>query len=135
MSMTIGALAEAAGVNVPTVRYYERRGIIPRPPRTSSGYRRYDQAFLDRIRFIRRAQELGFTLEEIGDLLALRVDDRRACSIVEEATRAKLADVQAKIRDLQRLRNVLNRLVRSCQEREPTNECPILAVLEERDSG
>jgi MerR family transcriptional regulator, copper efflux regulator len=132
MSMSIGALAQAAGVNVPTVRYYERRGIIPQPPRTSSGYRRYDQNVLDRIRFIKRAQELGFSLEEIGDLLALRVDDRRTCRAVEAATRAKLADVQAKIRDLQRLRNVLTRLVRSCQEKTPTNECPILAVLEQR---
>ena len=133
--MRIGALAEAAGVNIPTVRYYERRGIIPRPPRTSSGYRRYDQDVLDRIRFIKRAQDLGFTLEEIGDLLALRVDDRRACGVVEAATRAKLADVQAKLRDLQRLRNVLTRLVRSCQEKIPTNECPILAVLEQRRTG
>ena len=84
MSMRIGALAAAAGVNVPTVRYYERRGIIPPPPRTSSGYRQYDPAVLDRIRFIKRAQELGFTLEEISDLLALRVHDSRACSVVEK---------------------------------------------------
>ena len=135
MSMRIGALAEAAGVNVPTVRYYERRGIIPRPPRTASGYRQYDPAVLDRIRFIKRAQELGFTLEEISDLLALRVHHTRACAAVEKATRAKLDDVEAKIRDLQRLRDVLRRLVRSCQDREPTNDCPILAVLDERDSG
>ena len=134
MSMRIGALAEAAGVNVPTVRYYERRGIIPRPPRTASGYRQYDPAVLDRIRFIKRAQELGFTLEEISDLLALRVHRARACTAVEKATQAKLDDVEAKIRDLQRLQDVLCRLVRSCQDREPTNECPILAVLDERDS-
>lgn len=135
MSMTIGALAQAAGVKVPTVRYYERRGIIPRPPRTSSGYRRYDQGILDRIRFIRRAQELGFTLDEIGDLLALRVDDRRACRMVEAAARAKLDDVEAKIRDLQRIRNALTRLVRSCQDNRPTSECPILAALEQRASA
>jgi len=130
--MKIGALAKAAGVKVPTVRYYERRGIIPCPPRTAAGYRQYDHGVIDRIRFVKRAQELGFTLGEIGDLLGLRVDDRRACRAVEDVTRAKLQDVQSRIRDLQRLRNVLNRLVRSCQERTPTNDCPILEVLRKR---
>ena len=130
-SMTIGALAEAAGVHVPTIRYYERRGLIPKPSRGLTGYRQYDQAALDRIRFIKRAQSMGFSLEDIQALLALRVRDPAACPVVEEATRSKLADVEAKIGSLERLRVVLDGLVRSCQQREPTAECPVLAILEE----
>jgi Hg(II)-responsive transcriptional regulator len=132
MSMTIGTLAEKAGVNVPTVRYYERRGIIPEPPRTSSGYRQYEEGVVHRIRFIRRAQNLGFTLEEIEELLALRVEDPDACDAVERATRARLESVESKIAELERLQAVLTRLVRSCEERQTTEECPMLATLEER---
>lgn len=131
MSMTIGRLAEAAGVSVPTVRYYERRGIVPEPPRTPSGYRQYDEAVVDRIRFIRRAQALGFTLQEIEDLLALRVDDPDACETVEGATRVKLDSIESKIGELERLRAILTRLVHCCEERATTSECPVLAMLEE----
>ncbi len=131
MAMTIGTLAEAAGVNVPTVRYYERRGIIAEPPRTASGYRQYDEDVVDRIRFIKRAQALGFALDEIEDLLGLRVDDPAACERVEETTWAKLDSVESKIRELERLRTILRELARSCEERERTGPCPVLAMLEE----
>lgn len=130
MGMTIGTVAGAAGVNVPTVRYYERRGIIPEPPRTPSGYRQYDEAVVDRIRFVKRAQDLGFTLEEIEELLGLRVNDPRACAAVEEATLGKLRSVDQKIAELERLRSVLRTLVRSCDDRQPTDDCPVLAMLE-----
>lgn len=135
MAMTIGSLAEAAGVNVPTVRYYERRGIIAEPPRTSAGYRQYDESVVDRIRFIRRAQDLGFALEEIEDLLGLRVDDPTSCGPVEAATRSKLASVEAKIRELERLRRILSRLVRACEEREETSACPVLEMLEDGEES
>lgn len=135
MAMTIGRLAEAAGVNVPTIRYYERRGIIAEPPRTASGYRQYPEETVDRIRFIRRAQDLGFTLEEIGDLLELRVDDPGACDAVEGATRMKLESVESKIRELERLRAILRGLVRACAERERTGACPVLAMLEEGEES
>jgi MerR family transcriptional regulator, copper efflux regulator len=124
MTMRIGTLADAAGVNIPTVRYYERRGIIAEPPRTASGYRQYDEGVVDRIRFIRRVQDLGFTLEEIEDLLALRVNDPASCGAVADASRAKLATVESKIRELDRLRAILSGLVRACEERETTEECP-----------
>jgi MerR family transcriptional regulator, copper efflux regulator len=133
MAMRISTLAEAAGVNVPTVRYYERRGIIAEPPRTRAGYRQYDDGVVDRIRFIRRAQDLGFTLYEIEELLALRVEDPDACDAVEQATRSKLESVESKIRELERLREILGRLVRSCEVREQTSECPVLTTLEERE--
>ena len=129
--MTIGQLAQAAGVEVSTVRYYERRGIIAEPSRAASGYRQYDETVVNRIRFIRHAQDLGFTLEEIEELMGLRVDDPSSCGPVEEATRAKLRSVDSKIRELQRLRSVLARLVRACEDREQTSECPVLAILDE----
>jgi MerR family transcriptional regulator, copper efflux regulator len=131
MSMTIGAVAEAARVNVATVRYYERRGILAAPRRTESGYRQYDPSAVARIRFIRRAQELGFSLDEIADLLALRVEDPAACGAVESATRAKLEDVESRIRELERLREILKDLLGSCRAREATSECPVLELLED----
>lgn len=131
MGMTISSLAEAAGVNVATVRYYERRGIIANPPRTSAGYRQYDESVVDRIRFVRRAQGLGFGLDEIEELLDLRVHEPESCSVVAEATQAKLVSVESKIRELERLKGVLQSLVRACQQREQTRECPVLAMLEE----
>jgi MerR family transcriptional regulator, copper efflux regulator len=131
MSMTIGAVAEAARVNVATVRYYERRGIIAEPRRTESGYRQYDESAVARIRFIRRAQELGFSLDEIADLLALRVEDPAACGAVASATRAKLEDVESRIRELERLRGILKELLGSCQARRATTECPVLELLED----
>lgn len=131
MGMNIGSVAEAAGVEVSTVRYYEAAGAAGEPPRTDSGYRQYDASVIDRIRFVRQAQDLGFTLEEIEELLDLRVEDPASCGVVEEATRSKLRSVDAKIRELRRLRAVLARLVRSCEEKEPTDECPVLGMLEE----
>ena len=131
MGMKIGSVAEAAGVEVSTVRYYERRGLLAEPPRTDSGYRQYDESVIDRIRFVRQAQDLGFTLEEIEELLDLRVEDPASCGVVEEASRAKLRSVDEKIRDLRRLRAVLAGLVRACEEKEATDECPVLAMLEE----
>lgn len=131
MPMKIGSVAEAAGVEVSTVRYYERRGLLAEPPRTDSGYRQYDQSVVHRIRFVRQAQDLGFTLEEIEELLELRVEDPASCGAVEETTRAKLGSVEAKIRELLRLRAVLVGLVRSCEAKEATEECPVLAMLED----
>jgi len=131
MGLTIGAVADAAGVEVSTLRYYERRGLLAEPPRTESGYRQYDESTVDRVRFVRRAQDLGFRLEEIVELLALRVDDPDSCLAVEEATRAKLRSVESKMRELRRLRGVLRRLVRACEENVRTHECPVLEMLED----
>lgn len=129
MPMTIGELASRAGVNVQTVRYYERRGILREPERTSSGYRQYSADALERLRFIKGAQELGFTLEEIEDLLSLRVEDPASCSVVAERARSKLTDVRRKIRELQRMESVLKSLGAACASRTPTAECPILESL------
>lgn len=133
-TLTIGQVAAAADVGRETVRFYERKGLIDEPPRSPAGYRRYPPDTVERLGFIRRAQELGFTLAEITDLLDLRVDEVSACGTVEVRARAKLEQVEAKIGDLQRIAYALRRLVDKCQAREPTSECPILEELEKQSA-
>lgn len=132
--MNIGEVAALAELPVATVRYYEKRGLIPEPPRTASGYRQYPPQAVDRLRFVKRAQALGFALEEIGELLDLRVEDGAACEAVEARTRAKLADVRGRIEALRRLEAVLENLATSCRSRTPTEECPVLDTLAETET-
>ncbi|MCI0432245.1 MAG: MerR family transcriptional regulator [Gemmatimonadetes bacterium] len=131
MPMTIGQVAAEAGVNIQTVRYYERRALIPRPPRARSGYRQYPPDTVSRLQFIKRAQDLGFSLEEIRELLALRVKHASACTAVETRARHKIVLVEEKIRALNRMKVSLQRLVQACQDRAPTRDCPILEALED----
>ena len=131
-ALTIGALAAAAGVGRETVRFYERKGLLEAPPRSPAGYRHYSVTVVGRLRFIRRAQGLGFTLKEISDLLALRVDEVAACGTVEARAREKLSRVAEKLTELRRMKRALERLVEACLAREPTSDCPILEELEER---
>ncbi len=114
--LTIGELARQAGVNVETVRYYERRGLLDEPPRTPSGYRQYGADDLWRLQFIARAKQLGFTLAEIADLLG---DDGRSAKGVLEAAQAKLASVDERERELVELRCRLQRLVQLCADGDP----------------
>lgn len=130
--LTMGALAAAAEVGRETVRFYERKGLIPEPPRTRHGHRRYPVESVGRLRFIRRAQAIGFTLAEIGELLALRVDEVAACEQVEARAREKLVDVADKVNELRQMESALQRLVEACQAREPTSDCPILQEFDER---
>lgn len=134
MPMTRGEVADRAGVNRETVRYYEQRGLIPEPPRTDGDYRTYDETYVERIRFIKRAQELGFTLNEIEELLTLRVDPETDCGAVKQRAEAKLADVETKIHDLERIRAALTSLAASCQGRGPTSDCPILDAMQHEDA-
>jgi Hg(II)-responsive transcriptional regulator len=129
--LNIGALAALSGGGRQTIRFYERRGLIPNPPRSPAGYRRYPEATVARIRFIRRAQELGFTLAEITELLSLRVDEVSACEAVQAKAREKLLTVEEKIIDLRRIGDALERLVNQCEERQPTGDCPILEELDD----
>ncbi len=131
MPMTISEAAGRAGVNVQTLRYYERRGIIEDPGRTAAGYRQYGEAVVTRIRFIKRAQDLGFTLDEVQDLLDLRVENGNVCESVRSKAETKLAHVEAKIEQLARMRDVLGDLVTACERRQTTEDCPILCALEE----
>ncbi len=131
MTLTIGQVAAAAAVNIQTIRYYERRGLFTAPQRTASGYRQYAPDAVTRLRFIKQAQELGFSLKEIQDLLVLRVRHGAACDPVERKTRQKIELVERKIRDLERIRHILEQLAAACAERRPTDDCPILKALED----
>lgn len=125
-----GQLAKAADVNVETLRYYERRGLLPEPPRRESGYRVYPQDSVSRLRFIKGAQELGFTLEEIQELLALRVDVEATKTDVRQRAQDKVAQIDAKISALQQMRDALTHLIEQCHGDGPTSDCPILEAME-----
>src|SRR5213593_88571 len=129
--LTIGEVARAAQVGVETIRFYEREGLIAEPPRRESGYRQYPPDAIRRVRFIRRAKELGFTLKEIGELLSLRVDPGRTFADVRAVARAKIRGIQEKISELSRIKDVLGRLERTCRGKGPTSVCPILDMLDE----
>jgi MerR family mercuric resistance operon transcriptional regulator/MerR family gold-responsive transcriptional activator of gol and ges genes len=131
--LTIGQLAKVSGVNVQTVRYYERRNLLHPTDRKPSGYRLYDGASLKRLRFIKNAQALGFTLQEIAELLNLRASSKARCGDVQRKAEAKLAQVEAKVRELQALARALQGLIRSCRAGQPTGQCPILTSLETED--
>jgi Hg(II)-responsive transcriptional regulator len=126
---TIGEVARRVGIGVETVRFYEREGLVAPPPRSPSGYRLYPDEAIERLRFVRRAKQLGFTLDEIGALLDLRVRPDAPCDEVRRLAAERLADVEARIADLQRIGAVLGRLVVACDaERDPLT-CPILEAL------
>jgi MerR family copper efflux transcriptional regulator len=129
--MLIGALAEAAGVGVETIRFYEREGLLPEPLRSSSGYRLYDADAVRRVRFIRRAKALGFTLSETGELLELRVTDPLSCDDIAARARRKIAVIEDRIGELKRISGVLHELVQACADRDVTGECPILDALDD----
>mgnify|MGYP001092206371 CR=1 FL=1 len=129
-TLTIGQLAREAGVNVQTVRYYERRGLLAEPPRRESGYREFPESDVARLGFIRRAQALGFTLAEIGELLSLRVDPQTTSADVHARVEAKLKDVGEKMAELKRIRSALKELATSCKSHGPVGECPFLDALD-----
>ena len=130
-TMTIGKLAKRAGVGVETIRFYERKGLIPEPPRRSSGYREYDDDTVTRVRFIRHAKELGFTLKEIDGLLSLQLDPDKPCQDVNRRIETKIGDINEKIQMLKRMKNALQRLSAECQGEGSVSECPILEALED----
>jgi MerR family copper efflux transcriptional regulator len=129
-SLTIGQLAKQTDIGLETIRFYEREGLIESPPRRSSGYRAFPLETVPRVRFIRTAKELGFSLKEIGELLALRVDPVESCAHVKTIAEEKIADIEKRVRTLQRMRNTLRKLVTACEARIATSDCPILESLD-----
>lgn len=125
--MTISRLAAAGGVNVETVRFYQRSGLISEPSRPYSGYRTYGADDVRRIRFIKRAQLLGFTLDEIGSLLKL--EGSQTCASTRELAARKLAMVEAKLYDLQSMKTALATMVSRCDSEQPSSGCPIIQAL------
>ena len=126
--MRIGELAKATETNVETVRYYEKIGLLPKAARTSANYRSYGGDHLARLSFIRRARNLGFTLEAVRELLALSDDKQQSCEAIDAASRAHLAEVDQKIRDLRALRSELSRIILSCQH-GTVADCKIIETL------
>lgn len=126
-ALTIGKLAEAAGVNIETIRYYQRRGLLDEPPKPLGGHRRYAAQQAQRLRFIKRAQVLGFTLSEVGGLLHL--DAACACADTRELAARKLALIEQRMADLAAMREVLLGLVRQCDAGNEGTRCPIIDVL------
>jgi MerR family transcriptional regulator, copper efflux regulator len=132
-TLTIGQLAKRAGINLETIRYYERRGILSEPSRRTSGYRQYTPDMVAHIRFIKNAQQLGFSLVEIEKLLALRIDSTACREEVRHEASAKLAEVEEKIRMLEQIQQALIRLVAACEYGGPSSQCPILDALEAQE--
>ena len=126
-AMTIGRLARAAGVNVETIRYYQRRGLLDEPHRPLQGYRHYPDDTVKRLRFIKRAQALGFTLEEIASLL--RLEGAACCADTRELAAHKVAVIEQKLLDLAAMRDALSALVRQCGDERANGPCPIISVL------
>ncbi len=133
-ALTVSQLAKQAGVNAQTIRYYEREGLLPRPPRTPGGYRAFPPESAARVRFIKHAQSLGFTLKEIEELLELRVDPSMTCADVRGKAQKKIADMDQKIASLRRMKSALVRLSAACSRRGTIERCPILQSLDEETS-
>ncbi len=132
-TMLIGKVATLARVNVQTLRYYERRGLLAEPDRTPSGQRAYPEDAVRRVRFIKRAQDLGFSLTEIEELLRLRDDTTASCDEVFGATRTKIEDIDRKLRDLRRMKRALALLASTCTRTGSSRQCPILEALDEKN--
>lgn len=128
--LTIGKVAKSAGIGIETVRFYEREGLIEAPARTEGNYRIYPQCDILRLRFIKRAKNLGFTLKEIKELLMLQHNPQATKADVKQQTEAKIADIELKIRDLTRIKEILESLYESCDGDGPTSACLILDALE-----
>ncbi|MBW7997265.1 MAG: MerR family DNA-binding protein [Candidatus Glassbacteria bacterium] len=130
-SLQIGKVARLSDVGVETIRFYEREGLIAEPPRKESGYRQYPKETVSRIRFIKRAKKLGFSLKEIRELLSLRKDPDATCEDILERAKAKVTNIEEKILALQRMKKALGKLMAACSEAGSVTECPILEALEE----
>ena len=128
--LNISSLAKISGVKLETIRFYERSGLLPEPPRSTAGYRQYQPADIKRLRFIRRGRELGFSLEEIRSLLALSEQPQSPCASADALVKQHLADVEERLRDLRKLRNELSKLTH-CHS-ENAEHCQLLEALDAR---
>ena len=131
--LTIGRVAHSAGLAIDTIRYYEREGLLEKPARTASGYLHYRPDVVALLRFIRQAKDLGFSLSEIKELLALRVAPGKSCADVRAHAEHKIADVDRRIASLKRVRGALARLASACSGKGPVSQCPILEALEHKE--
>ncbi|MBS3966997.1 MAG: MerR family DNA-binding protein [Truepera sp.] len=135
MALTRGQVAHLSGLDIETVRFYEKQGLIDEPPRSDSGYRQYSEQDVSRLRLIKRAKELGFSLKEIADLLELQVNPKTGSAEVRAQAEAKIADIDEKIADLTKMRATLATLTEACSGEGATTECPIIEALNAPDGG
>ena len=133
--LTISRLARLGGVNLETIRYYEREGLLPRPPRTRAGYRIFPTDAARRLRFIKRAQQLGFSLTEIRDLFTLRLKPGTKRDQIRARAEAKMSDIEQKIQTLVAMKQALGLLTMQCSACGPITECPILESLDHETDG
>jgi Hg(II)-responsive transcriptional regulator len=133
-TLKIGQLARVANVNIDTIRYYERQGLLPEPIRQDSGYRQYSQDDVKQLRFIKRAQKLGFSLREIKELLALRVDSDTVCQDVQRRSTAKVEDIEQKIASLRQIQHALEELMARCTAEESADACVFLQILDSEEA-
>ncbi|MFO0799433.1 MAG: heavy metal-responsive transcriptional regulator [Gemmataceae bacterium] len=124
-AMKIGEVAKRSGTGIETIRFYEREGLLPPPQRRPSGYRQYDEATVERLDYIRRAKELGFTLAEVRELLELS-SAASDCEHVRQRAEAKIADIEGRIRSLRQMRRSLGRIVQRCRAKDSTEDCPLV---------
>jgi MerR family mercuric resistance operon transcriptional regulator len=128
-TLTIGRVASRAGIGIETIRFYERQALIDAPPRSAAGYRQYPENTILRLRFIRRAKELGFSLKEIKELLILHSDPKSTCSDIRQRAEKKLDDINGRIFDLKKMRDALELLLAGCSSDATSAQCPILQAL------
>jgi len=133
--LNIGQLAGQTGVTVETVRFYEKQGLIAAPTRSAGGYRQYPPETVQRLRFIQNAKDVGFTLRDIGELLAMREEPGTTCQDIQARASDKLVEVEQKLRELTRIRNALSRLVTKCRAQAVQGECPILTEFDNEESN
>lgn len=128
--MKIGQVAKQAEVGIETIRFYERKGLLAQPPRAPGGYRAYPKEAVAKIRFIKRAKDLGFTLSEIAELLSLQANPNANCADVKHRAMAKISTIQQRLQDLQKMLRALSQLVTSCSGSGPIDNCPIIECFE-----
>lgn len=131
--LTIGQVSRKANVGIETIRYYERLGLLPNPKRKSfSNYRQYKEDMIYRIKFIKNAQELGFSLKEIAELLSFRIQSKSTCADVRLRSRSKMTEIDEKIKSLKKIKKALRKLLKQCESGTRSSECPILDTFYER---
>ncbi len=129
----VGEVAKRAAVNLQTIHFYERKGLLPKPPRSASNYRIYSDHAVQRVRFVKRAQELGFSLRDIKELLSLRARPGTRCADIRAQASVKVREIDEKTGALQRMRKALTKLIGECSGKGPVSECPILEALDSED--
>jgi Hg(II)-responsive transcriptional regulator len=124
--MKIGELSKQSGAGIETIRFYERNGLLAKPDRSPSGYRHYDASVVARLQFIRRAKDLGFTLAEIKEILALWFDANTRCEHVRQRAEQKIADIEDKVRSLHKMKRSLKKVISECESQDSVDDCPLM---------